>query len=117
MACSSLKARPAAEPRFERFFRSRGRKRARPEIPKRLRTQMQSKEERRSPPARSAPAAPEHERASPGTYRILIVDDHPVVRRGLRSLLAATQADIEVAEASSGAEALEQVKKIKPDLV
>jgi len=45
------------------------------------------------------------------------VDDHPVVRRGLRSLLAATQADIEVAEASSGAEALEQVKKIKPDLV
>ena len=45
------------------------------------------------------------------------MDDHPVVRRGLRSLLAATQTDVEVAEASSGAEAVEQVKKFKPNLV
>ncbi|MGB6977600.1 MAG: response regulator transcription factor, partial [Candidatus Acidiferrales bacterium] len=51
------------------------------------------------------------------SYRILIVDDHPVVRRGLRSLLA-NQPGLEVwAEASTGAEAIELVKRGKPDLV
>ncbi|HEY2352951.1 MAG TPA: response regulator transcription factor [Candidatus Acidoferrum sp.] len=51
------------------------------------------------------------------TYRILIADDHAVVRRGLRSLLA-SQPGIEVcSEAASGTEALEGVKKEKPDLL
>ncbi|MBZ5696788.1 MAG: response regulator transcription factor [Acidobacteriia bacterium] len=50
-------------------------------------------------------------------YRVLVVDDHAVVRRGLRSLLA-SQAGIEVCgEASTGIEAMEIVKKSKPDLV
>jgi DNA-binding NarL/FixJ family response regulator len=78
---------------------------------------MQNKEEGRSPPARNALAAPEPERASARAYRILIADDHPVVRRGLRSLLAAAHPDVEVAEASTGAEAVEQFKKFKPNLV
>ncbi len=43
----------------------------------------------------------------PPTLRIVLVDDHPVVRAGLRMVLEA-QADIEVvAEATSGAEALQ----------
>jgi DNA-binding NarL/FixJ family response regulator len=51
------------------------------------------------------------------TYRILIADDHAVVRRGLRALLA-SQPGIEVcSEAASGTEALEGVKKEKPDLL
>lgn len=51
------------------------------------------------------------------TYRVLIADDHAVVRRGLRALLA-SQPGIEVCcEAASGTEALECVKKEKPDLV
>lgn len=49
--------------------------------------------------------------------RILIVDDHPVVRAGLASMLA-TQAGIEVAgSASSGEEALAMVRQDMPDLL
>jgi len=49
--------------------------------------------------------------------RLLLVDDHQVVRAGLRMLLMA-QTDMEiVGEAGSGAEALEAVRDLKPDLV
>ena len=49
--------------------------------------------------------------------RILIVDDHPIVRRGLRELIAHTP-DLEVCgEAADIAEALQQVKSTRPDLV
>lgn len=51
------------------------------------------------------------------TYRVLIADDHAIVRRGLRALLT-SQPGIEVcSEAASGAEALDGVKKDKPDLL
>jgi DNA-binding NarL/FixJ family response regulator len=50
-------------------------------------------------------------------YRVLIADDHAVVRRGLRALLA-SQPGVEVCcEAASGTEALAGVKKEKPDLL
>ncbi len=49
--------------------------------------------------------------------RILIVDDHPIVRRGLRELIAHTE-DLEVCgEAPDLPEALQQVKETRPDLV
>ncbi len=49
--------------------------------------------------------------------RLLIVDDHEVVRVGLRTLLDA-EADMEVvAEASSANEALMQVERYRPDVV
>ena len=49
--------------------------------------------------------------------RILIADDHALVRSGLRALLEA-QPDIEVAgEAADGAAAVEQSLKLKPDVV
>lgn len=49
--------------------------------------------------------------------RVLIVDDHEVVRLGLRTLLA-DEADIEVvAEAGSAEEALVQVAAQRPDVV
>jgi DNA-binding NarL/FixJ family response regulator len=49
--------------------------------------------------------------------RVLIADDHPVVRRGLCSMLANVD-DIEVVgEASSAAETLEQIKSLRPDVV
>jgi DNA-binding NarL/FixJ family response regulator len=49
--------------------------------------------------------------------RIMIVDDHPVVRAGLASMLI-TQPDINVAgSASSGMEALALLEKMTPDVV
>lgn len=50
-------------------------------------------------------------------YRVLLVDDHAVVRSGLRSLLE-TEPGLEVCgEATTGMEALEFMKKDKPDLI
>lgn len=49
--------------------------------------------------------------------RVLLADDHAVLREGLRSLLA-LQEDLEVVgEASDGREAIEQVKRLGPDVV
>jgi DNA-binding NarL/FixJ family response regulator len=49
--------------------------------------------------------------------RILIVDDHPVVREGLAGMLAG-QADFEVVGmAADGQEALEKVAALQPDVV
>lgn len=49
--------------------------------------------------------------------RILLADDHPVVRHGLRTLLSA-ESDIEiVGEAENGADAVELVKARLPHLV
>src|SRR5438105_6593130 len=49
--------------------------------------------------------------------RVLIVDDHSVVREGLRMFLA-RDPDLEVVgEAADGAEALEQARQLGPDVV
>ena len=49
--------------------------------------------------------------------RVIVADDHMIVRDGLRSLLE-RQPDIEVvAEADNGREALMQTKKLSPDVV
>jgi two-component system response regulator NreC len=49
--------------------------------------------------------------------KVLIVDDHTLVRDGIRALLALI-ADIKVVgEAANGREALEKVKKLDPDVV
>jgi DNA-binding NarL/FixJ family response regulator len=52
-----------------------------------------------------------------GQIRILIADDHAVLREGLRLLLE-TQLDMTViGEAGDGIEALEQARKLKPDVI
>lgn len=51
------------------------------------------------------------------TLRILIADDHPLFRDGLRALLAAAQ-DMElVGEATTGEEAVALAAELQPDLV
>ena len=56
------------------------------------------------------------EKAIP-SIRVLIVDDHPVVRSGIRGMLAG-QADIAViAEAANGLEALEHIREQRPEVV
>ena len=49
--------------------------------------------------------------------RTLIVDDYPVVREGLRSLLSSHQDFDIVGEAGDGLEAIELVGELHPDLV
>ena len=49
--------------------------------------------------------------------RVLVVDDHPVVRRGIKSLLA-EENDLElVGEAVNGKDAIEQVANLHPDVI
>ncbi len=51
------------------------------------------------------------------TIRVLVVDDHPVVRHGIQHLLE-NDAEVEVVgEADSGPRALEQVALLHPDIV
>jgi DNA-binding NarL/FixJ family response regulator len=49
--------------------------------------------------------------------RILIADDHPVVRHGLRTLLGEHQGWEVVAEAADGIEAVEMADRLSPDVV
>jgi DNA-binding NarL/FixJ family response regulator len=51
------------------------------------------------------------------SLRILVADDHPVVRLGLRMLLSAHQGWEVCGEASDGREAIEMYKRLKPDVV
>jgi DNA-binding NarL/FixJ family response regulator len=50
-------------------------------------------------------------------FRILLADDHEVVRAGLRALLEEQQGWEVVAEAVDGREAVEKATKLKPDAV
>jgi len=50
-------------------------------------------------------------------FRSVIVDEHPVVRQGVRSLVESTWPSSEVAEAETVDAALEELGKSKPDIV
>src|SRR3954470_11170700 len=80
-----------------------------------------------TPPAaaasRSAPAPGSTPEAAPATQslgrkaRILLVDDHPIVRQGLALMLSA-EPDFEVCgQGKDVCEALEMITKTSPDLV
>ena len=49
--------------------------------------------------------------------RVLIVDDHPLFRRGLVQLLRTIPAFVLVGEAASGAEGLALARELRPDLI
>jgi NarL family two-component system response regulator LiaR len=51
------------------------------------------------------------------SVRVLVADDHAVVRQGIRALLA-TEADIEVVgEAENGREAVAETERLQPDVI
>jgi DNA-binding NarL/FixJ family response regulator len=49
--------------------------------------------------------------------RVLVVDDHAILRDGIRSILESQEDIIVVGEASNGDEALEYVSNLMPDIV
>lgn len=49
--------------------------------------------------------------------RVVVVDDHPVVRQGLRSFLSSRPGIDVVGEAADGEAALVEVEKLRPDVV
>ncbi len=49
--------------------------------------------------------------------KVLIVDDHAVLRHGVRALLARKSDIVVVGEAGNGAEAIEEFKRTRPDVV
>lgn len=49
--------------------------------------------------------------------KVLIVDDHKVIRQGLISLLDATEEIVVVGDASNAAEAIKLAQELKPDIV
>jgi NarL family two-component system response regulator LiaR len=62
-------------------------------------------------------AAESEKPAEPGAIRILVADDHAIVRKGICALLA-TVPDIKVVgEARDGQEAIEQALSLEPDVV
>ncbi len=52
-----------------------------------------------------------------GSLRILIVDDHETVRRGVRDLLSSRRDWVVCGEAGDGFEAVEKAKSLRPDVV
>ena len=51
------------------------------------------------------------------TIRVLVVDDHDIVRQGLRALLSEYEDIVIVGEATNGHEAIQEVERLKPDVV
>ncbi len=49
--------------------------------------------------------------------RILLVDDHPLVRNGLRALLSSMTEMTVVGEAATGEEAITQAAELQPDII
>jgi len=73
-----------------------------------------------NPDPRSQTASSQKRNASKnpgGKIKVLIVDDHVLIREGIRSLLE-NQPDIEIIdEATNGSEAIQKTLELKPDIV
>ena len=49
--------------------------------------------------------------------RVLVADDHPVVRKGLTSCLAQSSQIVIVGEATNGQDAMRKARELRPDLI
>jgi DNA-binding NarL/FixJ family response regulator len=67
--------------------------------------------------AADAPSSDSEQVSAKPEIRILIVDDHPIVRLGIRTMLAGTPDMVLCGEAESAEAALESMPTCKPDVV
>ena len=51
-----------------------------------------------------------------GAIRVLVVDDHPLLREGIAAVIEGEQDIVLVAEASNGREAIERFREHRPDV-
>lgn len=58
-----------------------------------------------------------HSVSAHGMRKVLVVDDHPVVRKGVRTIIESLDQFEVVGEAADGREAVDQVEAIHPDIV
>ena len=63
------------------------------------------------------PASSKRPAGKQAALRVVIVDDHPITRDGLRSALGSSEDVLIVGEATSGEEAIEVVERCEPDVV
>jgi two-component system nitrate/nitrite response regulator NarL len=76
-----------------------------------------------SPPSEGSQSSGSAREADPTSLtskhriHILVVDDHPVVRKGLQSCLSIRSNILVVGEASTGQEAIDKVHSLRPDLI
>src|SRR6184192_806079 len=54
---------------------------------------------------------------SPEAKRIVIVDDHPLFRKGLQELIHSDSSFVVCGEAGNASEAMEVIRKLRPDIV
>ncbi|MEU0601163.1 response regulator transcription factor [Streptomyces sp. NPDC006393] len=71
----------------------------------------------RAAPNAHPESGPERHGSSTGPVRLVLCDDHAVVRAGLRALLGSAEGVEVVGEADSGAEAVALAAKLVPDVV
>lgn len=69
------------------------------------------------PPVATAPATPAAKPPAPTARRVLVIDDHPVLRMGISLLINSSPGWIVCAEAGSGQEGLAKAAETKPDLI
>src|SRR5579863_6686436 len=68
-------------------------------------------------PTGTSGGGPDLKEVRKGTVRILIADDHPIVRDGLKKLLLLEDDFDVVGEAGDGREVLERVRELDPDVL
>ncbi len=80
------------------------------------RTKSSALRQATDPPAESA-ASPERAAGERDRLRILLVDDHALMRRGLSTLLAGEPDLCVIGESSNGLDAIELTERLRPDLI
>ncbi|MBI3925988.1 MAG: response regulator transcription factor [Armatimonadetes bacterium] len=58
-----------------------------------------------------------HENGTHKQVRVLLVDDHPLVRQGIRAVLESEEDIVVVGEASDGKEGVRQAEVLRPDVI